>query len=205
MTPLVHIVDDDAPLCAALGRLFRSVGIASEAHGSVAEFLEGWDAERTTCVLVDVRLPGLSGLELQRLLSRQGVSPPVIVMTGFGSIPMSVQAMKDGAVDFLPKPFRDQDVLDAVARAFERDELRRSEESRHEDLRRRLASLTRREKEVMDAAVSGRTNREIADALGLSDGTVKIHRGAAMRKMGTRSLAVVIRALRESRGHEGVS
>ncbi len=190
---LVHIVDDDASLRDALDSLFRSVGLETRQFGSAAEFLASEAADIPGCLVLDVRLPGVSGLDFQDQLAAQGVRLPVVLMTGHGDIPMSVRGMKAGAVDFLAKPFRDQDMLDAVAAAIERDRKQREADSGAADLAARFATLSPREREVMALVCAGRMNKQAAFELGLSEITVKIHRGAAMRKMQAKSLADLVR------------
>lgn len=192
--PVVIIVDDDAAIRASLDSLFRSVGHATRLFGSPAELLAGPLPDGPGCIVLDVRLPGVSGLDLQGQLTRQGIDFPIIFMTGHGDIPMSVRAMKAGAIDFLAKPFRDQDMLDAVTTALERDALRRSEAATKGDLRAQYETLTAREKEVMGYVTSGLMNKQVAGLIGLSEITVKIHRGSVMRKMGVKSLADLVRA-----------
>ena len=192
-TPTVFIVDDDPSLREALGNLFRSVGMRVEAFASAAEFLARPPAEGESCLVLDVRLPGVSGLEFQGQLARAGNAIPIVYMTGHGDVPMSVRAMKAGAVDFLAKPFRDQDMLDAVAAAVARDRARRAEASALDGLRGRYETLTAREREVMGHVVRGLMNKQVAGELGLSEITVKIHRGSVMRKMGVRTLADLVR------------
>ncbi len=193
-SPVVIIVDDDAAIRASLDSLFRSVGHLTRLFGSPAELLAGPLPDGPGCIVLDVRLPGVSGLDLQGQLTRQGIDFPIIFMTGHGDIPMSVRAMKAGAVDFLAKPFRDQDMLDAVTTALERDALRRSEAAAKGDLRAQYETLTAREKEVMGHVTSGLMNKQVAGLIGLSEITVKIHRGNVMRKMGVKSLADLVRA-----------
>ncbi|RJF80735.1 DNA-binding response regulator [Oleomonas cavernae] len=187
--PVVHIVDDDPALRAALDSLFRSVGLATRLFGSAQEFLQSGQAEASGCLVLDIRLPGLSGLDFQARLAEANVRMPVILMTGHGDIPMSVRGMKAGAVDFLTKPFRDQDMLDAVTVALERDGTTRAQHSGLEDLRARYRALSAREARVMAMVATGLMNKQIAFELGLSEITVKIHRGNAMRKMAAKSLA----------------
>ncbi|BAR57443.1 FixJ family two-component response regulator [Bradyrhizobium diazoefficiens] len=189
----VIIVDDDAGIRASLDSLFRSVGLETRLFGSPAELLGGSLPGGPGCIVLDVRLPGVSGLDLQSQLVRQGISYPIIFMTGHGDIPMSVRAMKAGAVDFLSKPFRDQDMLDAVTAALERDAQHRAEAATKEDIRAQYETLTAREREVMGHVTAGLMNKQVAALIGLSEITVKIHRGNVMRKMGVRSLADLVR------------
>jgi FixJ family two-component response regulator len=190
---VVIIVDDDAAIRASLDSLFRSIGLQTRLFGSPAELLNGPLPDGPSCIVLDVRLPGVSGLDLQGQLTRQGIDFPIIFMTGHGDIPMSVRAMKAGAVDFLAKPFRDQDMLDAVTAALERDVQRRSDVAAKEDLRAQYETLTAREREVMGYVTSGLMNKQVAGLIGLSEITVKIHRGNVMRKMGVKSLADLVR------------
>jgi FixJ family two-component response regulator len=190
---VVIIVDDDAAIRAALDSLFRSVGLETRLFGSPAELLGGTLPDGPGCIVLDVRLPGVSGLDLQGQLARQGIDFPIIFMTGHGDIPMSVRAMKAGAVDFLSKPFRDQDMLDAVTAALERDAQRRTAAAAKEDLRTQYETLTAREREVMGHVTAGLMNKQVAGLIGLSEITVKIHRGNVMRKMGVKSLADLVR------------
>jgi len=191
--PIVFVVDDDESVREALRSLFRSVSLRVETFGSAAEFLRSELPDVASCLVLDVRLPGVSGLDFQAELAKANILIPVIFMTGHGDIPMSVQAMKAGAVDFLTKPFRDQDMLDAVAAAIERDRSRRKDEQRLSDVRARFDGLTEREREVMGLVTAGLMNKQIAGELGLSEITVKIHRGHVMRKMAARSLADLVR------------
>ncbi|WP_395396928.1 response regulator transcription factor [Novosphingobium sp. BL-8A] len=185
----IHVVDDDPSIRVALDGLFRSVGYAVRTFASASEFMASGRATAAGCVILDVRLPGVSGLDFQVQLAEAGVRMPVILMTGHGDIPMSVRGMKAGAVDFLPKPFREQDMLDAVTTALGRDARQRAERQGSQELRERYALLSPREREVMGFVAQGRMNKQIAWDLELSEITIKIHRGNAMRKMGARNLA----------------
>jgi len=189
----VFVVDDDESMREALRSLLRSVKLRVETFGSTADLLRGKLPDVASCLVLDVRLPGLSGLDFQAELAKANICIPIIFMTGHGDIPMSVQAMKAGAVDFLTKPFRDQDMLDAVAAALERDRNRRKDEQQLSDLRARFETLTERERQVMGLVTAGLMNKQIAGELGLSEITVKIHRGHVMRKMAARSLADLVR------------
>jgi len=190
--PVVVIVDDDALLRDALARLFRSVGLNTLLFGSAAELLKTRLPDVPSCLVLDVRLPGLSGLDIQGALSDSGLGIPVVFMTGHGDIPMTVQAMKAGAVDFLTKPFRDQDMLDAVNTAIEHDRKRRAVQRSASALNEIYGRLSPREKEVMALVTAGLMNKQAADEMGLSEITVKIHRGNMMRKMGAKSLAELV-------------
>jgi FixJ family two-component response regulator len=190
---VVHIIDDDQSLRAALDSLIRSVGYETRTYGAVRDFIEAKKPDMPGCLVLDVRLPGQSGLDFQGQLADLGIHLPVILMTGHGDIPMSVRAMKAGAVDFLAKPFRDQDMLDAIATAIERDRQRRTAEGDINLMRDRYATLSPREQQVMMLVTAGKMNKQVAGDLGLSEITVKIHRGAAMRKMGARTLADLVR------------
>jgi FixJ family two-component response regulator len=193
LQPIVFVIDDDASLRNALTNLFRSVGLRAEVFGSAPELLQSKLPDVPSCLVLDVRLPGLSGLDFQAELNKANIHIPIIFMTGHGDIPMTVRAMKAGAVDFLTKPFRDQDMLDAVAAAIERDRERRKEEKVLSELRSRFASLTPREQEVLALVASGLMNKQIAAEIGLAEITVKIHRGNIMKKMSARSLADLVR------------
>ena len=193
-TPVVLVVDDDPSLREALGRLFRSVDLESRLFSSVAELLLHKFPDVPCCLVLDIRLPGVSGLDFQTQLANSKIHVPIIMMTGHGDIPMSVRAMKGGAVDFLTKPFRDQDMLDAVAQAIERDRKRRDSDKGLAELRERFESLTSREREIMALVTTGLMNKQVAGELGLSEITVKIHRGHLMSKMAVRSLADLVRA-----------
>jgi FixJ family two-component response regulator len=190
---LIFVVDDDASLRASLQDLLESVGLRVAAFTSAQEFLRSPRPEVPSCLVLDVRLPGLSGLELQRQLAVGDLVLPIIFITGHGDIPMSVQAMKAGAVDFLPKPFRDQDLLDAVHRALAHDRHARVQRAGIEALRRRFEALTPRQRDVMACLVTGRLNKQIAGELGTSEATVKTHRKQVMAKMHAESLADLIR------------
>jgi FixJ family two-component response regulator len=191
--PTVFVIDDDQDMRDALGNLFRSVGHDVKLFGSTAEFLQDNSSDVPGCLVLDVRLPGMSGLDFQNKLASANASIPIIFMTGHGDIPMSVRAMKAGAVDFLTKPFRDQDMLDAVTRAIEADRTRRSALQATSGVRERFAKLSPREREVMTLVTRGLMNKQVAGELGLSEITVKLYRGQAMRKMGAGSLADLVR------------
>ena len=190
---MVHIVDDDESVRLALDSLFRSVGLATSLYGTAKDFLKADLAQGPSCLVLDVRLPGQSGLDFQQQLVETGIHIPVVMMTGHGDIPMSVRAMKAGAVDFLAKPFRDQEMLDAVTAAIARDEARRASAKDETELRARFETLSPRERQVMALVTAGRMNKQVAGELNLSEITVKIHRGSAMRKMGARTLADLVR------------
>jgi FixJ family two-component response regulator len=189
---IVFVIDDDQLTRGALSSLFRSVGLSVKAFASATELLEYPLPGVPSCLVLDVRLPRVSGFDLQAELGRLGVSLPIIFVTGFGDVPMSVRAMKAGAVDFLTKPFRDQDMLDAVTGALERDRKRLRKERSNSDMRAGFASLTPRERQVMSLVTAGLMNKEVAARIGISEMTVKIHRGHVMRKMGTKSLADLV-------------
>lgn len=190
---LVYVVDDDESVREALDSLFRSIGVEVLTFQSAQEFLQCEISEKPSCLVLDVRLPGLSGLELQREMAMAGIFVPIIFVTGHGDIPMTVQAMKAGAVEFLTKPFREQELLDAVGQAIERDRERRKIEADVSELRGRFAQLTPREKEVMQEVVAGMLNKQIAQKLGTSEVTIKIHRGNLIRKMRADSVADLVR------------
>jgi FixJ family two-component response regulator len=189
---IVFVIDDDASMRRALTNLFQSVGLAVEVFGSASE-MQSKLPDVASCLVLDIRLPGLSGLDFQTELAKANVHIPIIFMTGHGDIPMTVRAMKGGAVDFLTKPFRDQDMLDAVVTAIERDRKRREAEKVVANLNALFETLTSREREVLALVASGLMNKQIAAELGLAEITVKIHRGHIMKKMGARSLADLVR------------
>jgi FixJ family two-component response regulator len=193
LQPIVFVVDDDPSLRKALGSLFRSVGLQVEVFGSAPEFLQSTLPDVPSCLVLDIRLPGPSGLDFQTELAKSNIHIPIIFVTGHGDIPMTVRAMKAGAIDFLSKPFRDQDMLDAVATAIERDRKRRKDAKIISDLRAHFDSLTPREQEVMGLVAAGLMNKQIAAEINLAEITVKIHRGHIMKKMGARSLADLVR------------
>lgn len=190
---IVFVVDDDPSMRKALSNLFRSVGLRAEVFGSARELLESELPEVASCLVLDIRLPGPSGLDFQAELAKANIQIPIIFMTGHGDIPMTVKAMKAGAVDFLTKPFRDQDMLDAVGIAIERDRARRKDEKIVAELRAVFETLTARERDVLALVASGLMNKQIAAEIGLAEITVKIHRGHIMRKMGAKSLADLVR------------
>ena len=192
--PMVFVVEDDELMRAALGNLFQSVGLEVEVFGSASEMLQGKLPDVASCLVLDIRLPGLSGLDFQAELAKANIHIPVIFMTGHGDIPMTVRAMKGGAVDFLTKPFRDQDMLDAVMVAIERDRKRREATKILANLQTHFETLTPREREIFALISSGLMNKQIAAELGVAEITVKIHRGHIMKKMGARSLADLLRS-----------
>jgi FixJ family two-component response regulator len=190
--PIVFVIDDDASVREALRNLFRSVGLRVEVFGSAPEFLQSTLPDAASCLILDIRLPRLSGLDFQAELAKAGIHIPIIFMTGHGDIAMTVRAMKAGAVDFLTKPFRDQDMLDAVMTAIERDQNSRHEARTLSDLHALFATLTPREREVMALVTAGLMNKQIAAEIGIAEITVKIHRGHIMRKMAAKSLADLV-------------
>jgi len=191
--PVVCIIDDDVSLCEALASLFRSVGLQVQVFGSAPDFLQSKLPDGPSCLVLDVRLPGLSGLDFQSELAKANIQIPIVFMTGHGDIPMTVRAMKAGAVEFLPKPFRDQDMLDAVQTGLERDRARRRSANDSSRLKASFDSLTPREQEIMGFVTAGLMNKQIAGEIGVSEITVKVHRGNVMRKMGAKSLAELVR------------
>jgi FixJ family two-component response regulator len=191
--PIVFVVDDDASVREALKSLIRSVGLQVELFDSAQEFLQRKRPDGPSCLVLDVRLPGISGLDFQRKLAEAKILIPIVFITGHGDIPMSVRAMKAGAVEFLTKPFRDQDLLDAIHLALERDRARRQHEAEMATLRERFESLSPRERDVLPRVVYGLLNKQIAAEIGTSETTVKVHRGQLMRKLGARSLPELVR------------
>ena len=191
--PVVYIVDDDEAVRGSLRLLLKSVGLSPNAMGSAREFLAKYDPVQPGCLVLDVRMPEMSGLELQEQLNLQGAIIPVIFITGHGDVPMAVEAMQAGAFDFLQKPFRDQDLIDRIQRALEKDRSNRSALTERNTIRERLESLTPREREVLTMVTSGKANKVMASDLGVSQRTVEIHRARVMEKMGATSLAQLVR------------
>ncbi|HZE71540.1 MAG TPA: response regulator transcription factor [Pyrinomonadaceae bacterium] len=189
----VFVIDDDQSVREAIKNLIRSVGLHVETFSSAQEFLQSRHSDVPGCLVLDVRLPGLSGLDLQREMADANITTPIIFITGYGDIPMTVRALKAGAVEFLTKPFRDQDLLDAIQQALDRDEAARKERAETEDLRTRFDSLTPREREVLELVVTGLLNKQIAARLGTSEITIKQHRHEVMQKMRADSLANLVR------------
>jgi FixJ family two-component response regulator len=191
--PVVFVVEDDLSLRESLGSLFRSVGLRVELFGSAPEFLAAKLPSAPSCLVLDIRLPGLSGLDFQTELAKANIQIPIIFMTGHGDIPMSVRAMKAGAIEFLTKPFREQDMLDAIQVALARDRTRHEDEKASADLRAKFETLTPREQEVMALVTIGLMNKQVAAHIGVTEVTVKVHRGNVTRKMGAKSLAELVR------------
>jgi FixJ family two-component response regulator len=198
--PAVFVVDDDPSVREAISSLLRSVGIDVVDLPSAHAFLEHERRHDAGCVVLDVRMPAMSGLDLQQELTRNGAAPPIVFITGHGDIPMAVRAMKQGAVEFLPKPFREHDLLDAVAGALRRDEQARSARSMLRSIRARYDSLTDREREVLEPIVAGKLNKQVGASLGVSEQTVKVHRHHIMRKMEASSLPDLVRMIEILRG-----
>lgn len=193
--PTVFIVDDDREVREAIELLMRSIGLAAESFASAQEYLDQFDPTRPGCLVLDVRMKGMSGLDLQQRLAQEAIHPPVILVTGHGDVPMAVRAVKAGAVDFIEKPFNDQILLDAVHRAFDQDAQHRGEASRLADIQERLTRLTPREREILEQVVAGKRNKVIAADLAISQSTVEAHRAKVMEKMGARSLSDLMRMM----------
>jgi len=191
--PMVFIVDDDASVRKSLERLIKSVGFKVELFASAEEFLERKPYRGPNCLVLDVRMPGLSGIDLQKELARKNISLPIIFITGHGDIPMGVKAMKGGAVDFLPKPFDDKDLLSAIDQAIDKDVQRRKEDAVKAKIQRRVNTLTPREYEVLTWVITGMLNKQIASKLGVGEKTIKVHRGRVMQKMQVLSVAELVR------------
>ena len=202
---VVLVVDDDSSVRNALSNLFRSVDLPTQLFASASELLQTTLPDVPSCLVLDIRLPGISGLDFQTELARANINIPIIFMSGHGDIPMTVKAMKAGAVDFLTKPFRDQDMLDAVTAAIERDRKRRTSDLELADLRARLETISPREREIMTLVTAGLMNKQVAAETGLAEITVKIHRGHVMKKMGARSLADLVRMAETLGMHRGNS
>lgn len=194
----VFVVDDDEAVASSLKLLLKSVGLPAQAFSSGPEFLAAIDATRAGCLVLDIRMPGMSGLEVQQQLNERGVMLPVIFITGHGDVPMAVEAMQHGAMDFIQKPFRDQDLLDRINQALEKDRAARTLLGNRENIRARIAELTPREREVLDLVTRGKPNKVIAGDLNLSQRTVEIHRSRVMEKMGATSLAQLVRMVIEA-------
>ena len=200
MEPIVFVIDDDEAVRLSTEMLIRSMGLRAESFASAAEFLDDFDPQQPSCLILDIRMPGMSGLELQEHLVERNLSVPIIFVTGHGEVPMAVKAMKAGAIDFIQKPFRDQELIDRVHAALEKDAEARVKASEIQAINAKMQTLTARETEVMQLVVDGKANKEIAFDLGLSPRTVEIHRARVMSKMGAGSLAELVRLALTSRG-----
>lgn len=200
---IVYVVDDDKSVCRALARLIRSIGLAVETFQSATAFLDYTMPDRPGCLVLDIRLPGLSGLDLQAALHQSAREVPIVFITGYGDVPTSVRAMKGGAFDFLQKPFHDQELLDCVQRALVRSREQRADRAERTELQRRYDSLTPREREVLALIVSGKINKQIAGDLGIAEKTIKVHRGRVMEKMQASSVADLVR-MAQKLGHPRV-
>src|SRR5881394_755578 len=196
--PTVFIVDDEAPVRKALSRLLRAAGFVVAAFASPGEFLAQHDLHKPGCLVLDLMMPGINGMELQRALARKGSVLPIIFLTGHGDIPKSVQAMNSGALDFLTKPVNDENLLASIRVAIEKDRVARREQAELRDIRARLATLTPREREVLDHVVTGKQNKQIADDLGVVEKTIKVHRARVMEKMKVQSVAELVRLVERS-------
>jgi FixJ family two-component response regulator len=194
-SPVIYLVDDDEAVRDSLGMLFRSIGLKHESYASALDFLQRYDPARHSCLVADIRMPGLSGLELQQRLNDQRAEIPVIFITGHGDVPMAVTAMKSGASDFVQKPFRDQDLIDRINKALARDAERRKGRAEQDEIRGRIALLTPRETEVMQRVARGQANKVIAMDLGVSQRTVELHRARVMKKLRMRSVAELVHAI----------
>ena len=194
-SPVIYLVDDDEAVRDALGMLFKSIGLKHEAYASALDFLERYDRARHSCLVADIRMPGLSGLELQQRLNDESAEVPIIFITGHGDVPMAVTAMKSGAADFVQKPFRDQDLIDRINKALALDLERRKGRAEEDEIRARIALLTPREKEVMERVARGQANKVIAMDLGVSQRTVELHRARVMKKLRMRSVAQLVHAI----------
>jgi FixJ family two-component response regulator len=197
----VFVVDDDSGVRSSIRVLLKSIGIAATAMSSAREFLDSFDPEQPGCLVLDIRMPGMSGMELQQQLNLKGAIIPVIFITGHGDVPMAVEAMQHGAFDFLQKPFRDQDLIDRIQKALARDRETRQALRKHSQIRERLESLTPREKDVLRLLVQGQQNKVMAGELGLSQRTVEIHRAHVMEKMGAQSVAQLVRMVLDAKDH----
>jgi two-component system response regulator FixJ len=201
--PIVFVVDDDSGVRTSIRILLKSVGIHTTAFASAKEFLAAYDPGQPGCLVLDIRMPGMSGMELQQELNRLGAVIPVVFITGHGDVPMAVEAMQQGAFDFLQKPFRDQDLIHRIQQALQRDEAHRAALRQTDSIRKRLESLTPREREVLDLLVEGKQNKVMAAELGLSQRTVEIHRAHVIDKMQARSIAQLVRMMLDVRAADG--